>query len=69
MPAVGAWGEFSSGRRRVHERISRLQRKGDWPVRTSRILSQQSGSVVGYLRNLSGRSCRLWCASRRPNPP
>jgi hypothetical protein len=39
---------------RVHERISRVQRKGDWPVRTSRILSQQEGSLVGYLTNLPG---------------
>ena len=53
LPAVGAWGD-SSPVRRVHERILRLQRKGDWPVRTSRILSQQEGSVVGNLRNLSG---------------
>ena len=33
--------------------MAAAQRKGDLPVRTSRTLSQQEGSVVGYLRNLS----------------
>jgi len=48
--AVGAWGDCGGCMSAFHG----LQRKGDWPARTSRILSQQEGSVVAYLRNLSG---------------
>jgi hypothetical protein len=48
----------------MSERIARLQRKGDWPVRASRILSQQEGSLVGNLRGISlGSVLMLVCIS------
>ncbi len=53
---------------RVHERISRVQRKGDWPVRTSRILTQQEGSLVGYLTNLPGICAAVGVHLVGPNP-
>lgn len=54
---------------RVHERISRLQRKGDCPVRASRILSQQEGSLVGYLRGISLGSVLLVACISSAQPP
>jgi len=45
-----------------------VQRKGDWPVRTSRILSQQEGSLVGYLTNLPGICAAVGVHLIGPNP-